>query len=151
LVFVWYKTKNILKGYSRIEYITKMLDIIKTEKANKTLKSIYDDYIGYCVKYDFTMGWDIQRFKVSLKHAFENDFECLHKLVKEDAIKWAKCEVFPSNEEAWKFSANQVFNFTQQITGFLLDEGYLKEVEVETDSDDECETENRGGQASTSA
>ena len=86
-----------------------------------------------------------------MKHAFENDFECLHKLVKEDAIKWAKCGAFSSNEEAWKFSWNQVFRFTQQITGFLFDEGYLKEVEVETDSDDECETENRGGQASTSA
>ena len=128
-----------------------MLDIIKTEKANKTLKSIYEDYHNYCAENDFWVGWDIQRFKVSLKHVFENDFECLHKLVKEDAIKWAKCGAFSSNEEAWKFSANQVFNFTQQITGFLFDEDYLKEVEVETDSDDECETENRGGQASISA
>ena len=130
-----------------------MLDIIKTEKANNTLESIYKDYHKYCAENDFFVGWDIQRFKVSLKHTFENDFECLHKLVKEDAIKWAKCEVFSSNEEAWKFSANQVFHFTQQITGFLLDEDYLKEVEVETDSDDECEAENenRGGQASTSA
>ena len=114
-----------------------MLDIIKTEKANNTLKSIYDDYISYCVENDFTMGWDIQRFKVSLKHIFENDFECFHKLVDEDAIKWAKCGAFSSNEEAWKFSWNQVFRFTQQITGFLFDEGYLKEVEAETDSDDE--------------
>ena len=77
-----------------------MLDIIKTEKANNTLKSIYDDYISYCVENDFTMGWDIQRFKVSLKHIFENDFECFHKLVDEDAIKWAKCGAFSSNEEA---------------------------------------------------
>tara|TARA_B110000305_G_C18820351_1_gene351061 strand:- start:94 stop:480 length:387 start_codon:yes stop_codon:yes gene_type:complete len=114
-----------------------MLDIIKTEKANKTLNSIYNDYISYCVENDFTMGWDIQRFKVSLKHTFENDFECFHKLVKEDAIKWAKCGAFSSNEEAWKFSWNQVFRFTQQITGFLFYEGYLKEVEAETDSDDE--------------
>ena len=114
-----------------------MLDIIKTEKANKTLNSIYNDYISYCVENDFTMGWDIQRFKVSLKHIFENDFECFHKLVDEDAIKWAKCGAFSSNEEAWKFSWNQVFRFTQQITGFLFDEGYLKEVEAGTDSDDE--------------
>ena len=114
-----------------------MLDIIKTEKANKTLNSIYNDYISYCVENDFTMGWDIQRFKLSLKHTFENDFGCFHKLVKEDAIKWAKCGAFSSNEEAWKFSWNQVFRFTQQITGFLFDEGYLKEVEAGTDSDDE--------------
>ena len=114
-----------------------MLDIIKTEKANNTLKSIYEDYHKYCAENDFFVGWDIQRFKVSLKHAFENDFECLHKLVKEDAIKWAKCGAFSSNEEAWKFSWNQVFRFTQQITGFLFDEGYLKEVEAGTDSDDE--------------
>ena len=114
-----------------------MLDIIKTEKANKTLNSIYNDYISYCVENNFTMGWDIQRFKLSLKHTFENDFGCFHKLVKEDAIKWAKCGAFSSNEEAWKFSWNQVFRFTQQITGFLFDEGYLKEVEAGTDSDDE--------------
>ena len=126
-----------------------MLDIIKTEKANKTPLSIYHDYTSYCVKYDFTLGWDIQRFRVLLKHIFENDFECFHKLVDEDAIKWAKCGAFSSEEEAWKFSWNQVFNFLCTLYLFLLDEGYLKEVEVETD--DECETENRGGQASTSA
>ena len=114
-----------------------MLDIIKTEKANKTPLSIYHDYTSYCVKYDFTLGWDIQRFRVLLKHIFENDFECFHKLVDEDAIKWAKCGAFSSNEAAWKFSWNQVFRFTQQITGFLFDEVYLKEVEAETDSDDE--------------
>ena len=114
-----------------------MLDIIKTEKANKTPLSIYHDYISYCVKYDFTLGWDIQRFKVSLIHAFENDFECFHKLVDEGVIKWAKCGAFSSEEEAWKFSWNRVFRFTQQITGFLFDEVYLKEVEAETDSDDE--------------
>ena len=114
-----------------------MLDIIKTEKANKTLNSIYDDYISYCVENDFTMGWDIKRFKVSLKHIFENDFECFHKLVDEGVIKWAKCGAFSSEEEAWKFSWNRVFRFTQQITGFLFDEVYLKEVEAETDSDDE--------------
>ncbi|CAL6282773.1 unnamed protein product [Bathycoccus prasinos] len=114
-----------------------MLDIIKTEKANKTPLSIYHDYTSYCVKYDFTLGWDIQRFRVLLKHIFENDFECFHKLVDEDAIKWAKCGAFSSEEEAWKFSWNQVFRSTQQITGFLFDEVYLKEVEAETDSDDE--------------
>ena len=62
------KLKNRLKGYSRIEYITKMLDIIKTEKANKTLNSIFNDYIDYCVENDFTIGCDIPRFKISLKH-----------------------------------------------------------------------------------
>ena len=41
------------------------------------------------------------------------------------------------DEEAWKFS------------GFLFDKDYLKEVEIETG--DEYETENRGVQASTSA
>ena len=45
-----------------------MLDIIKTEKANKTLNSIFNDYIDYCVENDFTIGCDIQRFKISLKH-----------------------------------------------------------------------------------
>ena len=41
------------------------------------------------------------------------------------------------DEEAWKFS------------GFLFDKDYLKEVEIETG--DEYETENKGVQASTSA
>jgi hypothetical protein len=57
--------------------------------------------------------------------------------VDEGVIKWAKCGAFSSEEEAWKFSWNRVFRFTQQITGFLFDEVYLKEVEAETDSDEE--------------
>ena len=97
-------------------------------------------------------------FKVSLKHTFEHQdgiftgrgFECLCELAKEDAIKRAKCGLFSSNEEAWNlFSWPSVFGSAQQIRGFLLNEGYLKTVKVETD--DECETEKRGGQASTSA
>ena len=108
-----------------------MLDIIKTEKANKTPLRIYKDYRYYCVERDWWIG-NYPRFKVQFKSVFENDFKYLHKLIKEDGF-------------------GTTFGFNKQIKGFLFDEGYLKEVEVETDSDDECETENRGGQASTSA
>ena len=88
----------------------KKLNIINCICINPSVRlSIYHDYTSYCVKYDFTLGWDIQRFRVLLKHIFENDFECFHKLVDEDAIKWAKCGAFSSEEEAWKFSWNQVF------------------------------------------
>ena len=92
-----------------------MLDIIKTEIANNTPLSIQHDYISYCVKYDFTLGWDIQRFRVLLKHIFETDFECFHKLVNEDAIKWAKCGAFSSEEEAINISNDTSYGLTNYI------------------------------------
>ena len=130
-----------------------MLDIIiKTEKFyEKSLKDIHNDYIIYCVDNDFTTRWGIQRFEVLLNHLFENDlFENAFAKRRRTyqilpygwdnkrytvLLKHAFDNDFDA--EAWKFS------------GFLFDKDYLKEVEIETG--DEYETENRGVQASTSA
>ena len=41
-------------------------DTRKRRTANqKSLKDTYIDYIDYCVENDFTLGWGIERFKLS--------------------------------------------------------------------------------------
>ena len=125
-----------------------MLDIIKTEKAyknKKSLKGIFKDYEDYYRENHFWIMWDIQAFKVLLKHFFESDFTNGWWIQRfKVLLKHAYEDVAPTSypkasggllnpEEAW-FEEEAA-----KFVAFFLDKGYLKEVEVETD--DEYETE----------
>ena len=48
-----------------------MLDIIKTEKANNTLKSIYEDYHNYCAVHDFFVGSYFLTYTFSIPSAYD--------------------------------------------------------------------------------